>query len=218
MINRSEFLLRFFDILIAFLLLLFFLPFIVIVAIFIKLSNVKGSVFADNHYRVGKDGNLFFMYKFRTMIPNAHVLMMHEPRFKELREIMKKNNGKVRIKDDIRVTPVGRVIRRVDFDEVPQLFNVIKGDMSLVGPRAYFEEEIDLYSKEFDIFKKHIGDVLKVKPGITGLWQISGRNLLSVKKRVEYDYEYTKKRNLFFNIFILLKTPYVVLTRYGAYE
>ncbi len=215
---KSNFCLRIFDIIVSFVLILIFFPLILLVAFIIKLSNFKASVFVENHYRVGCNGKPFLMYKFRTMVPNAHELLLSDPRFKKLKEKFKKNEGKLKIDEDIRITRIGKILRKTDFDEVPQLFNVLKGDMSMVGPRAYFQEEIDLYKKKYDVFDRKIDDVLKIKPGVTGLWQISGRNLLSAEKRVEYDYKYLKKRSLILNILILLKTPYVVLSRYGAYE
>lgn len=215
---KSEILLRIFDLSIAVSLILIFSPLIVLIAFCIKVSDRRSPVFAENHMRVGRDGKLFFMYKFRTMIPHAHELLHSDPRFSKLREKYDANGAKLKIKDDIRVTSVGKIIRRFDLDELPQLFNVVKGDMSMVGWRAYFKQEVDSYSRQHTDFRKKIKFVLKIKPGVTGLWQISGRNLLSINKRIAYDYEYYKKKSILFYILILLKTPYIVLTRYGAYE
>lgn len=217
-INNSEIFFRFLDIFFGMILLLIFSPLIILIAFCIKITDFKSPVFVENHFRVGKDEKLFLIYKFRTMIPDAHELLFHNPEFAKLKEKYDRNGAKLRIKDDIRITSVGKIIRRFDFDELPQLFNVLKGDMSLVGSRAFFKEEIDLYSKEYPDFGRKIKKTLKIKPGITGLWQISGRNLLSVTQRVDCDYEYFKKRSIIFYILILLKTPLIVLTRYGAYE
>ena len=204
---------RLFDLFFGFLLFLLFLPFLLIIALCIKVSDLKSPVFVDKHLRVGKGGNLFRMYKFRTMKPGSHDMMLKDPGLiKKKRE----GRGKISMKDDPRVTSMGKIIRKLDLDESPQIFNVLKGDMSLIGPRPYLKEEVDEYKETYDIFNKRIDDVLKIKPGMTGLWQISGRNLLNPGKRVECDYEYFKKRGLLFNLLILLKTPYVVLTRYGA--
>lgn len=217
-INKSEYLYRFLDLIIAILMILLFSPVFLIVAILIKITDIKAPVFADKHWRVGKDGRKFFMYKFRTMFPGAHEMLSGDPRLLDLKKKHDKNGGKLKIKDDIRITFVGRFIRRLDIDELPQFFNVLKGDMSIVGPRAYFEEEIELYSKRYPSFAKKINHVLKSKPGVTGLWQISGRNLLTIPQRIGCDYEYFRKKSIIFYVLILLKTPIVVLTRYGAYD
>jgi exopolysaccharide production protein ExoY len=215
---KSDFCLRIFDVTISFVLILILFPLILLIALFIKLSDFKASIFVSNHYRAGLNGKPFLMYKFRTMIPNAHELLLNDPKFQKLKRKFKENEGKLKIEEDIRITKIGKILRKTDLDEIPQFFNVLKGDMSIVGPRAYFQEEIDLYREKYNTFNGRIDDVLKIKPGVTGLWQISGRNLLSAEKRVEYDYDYLKKRTLILNILILLKTPYVVLSRYGAYE
>ncbi len=216
--NNFEFIYRILDILLAFFLLVFFAPLIIVIAVCIKVEDWSATVFADNHWRVGKDGKLFFMYKFRTMIPRAHELLHSDPRFVGLKEKHDANGAKLKLEDDIRVTKVGKILRRLDLDEIPQLFNVMKGEMSLVGPRAYFKEEIDSYSRQHKEFRRKIKPVLKLKPGVTGLWQISGRNLLSINQRVDFDYKYFKKKSIILYILILLKTPYVVFTRYGAYD
>jgi lipopolysaccharide/colanic/teichoic acid biosynthesis glycosyltransferase len=216
--NSVEMILRIFDVFFSLLLLILFSPLILLFSFLIKITDLKSPIFADNHWRVGKNGKIFFMYKFRTMIPNAHELLHKDPKFSELKKKYDGNGAKLKLKDDVRLTPVGKLVRRFDFDELPQLFNVLKGEMSLVGPRAYFKEEIDSYAKKYPAFRKKIKDVLKLKPGMTGLWQISGRNLLTIPQIVVYDYEYFKKKSILFYILILLKTPLIVLTRYGAYE
>ena len=217
-INTLELVLRILDVFLSLIFILLFSPFLVLISLAVKLTDFKSPVCAENHWRVGRDGKLFLMYKFRTMVPNAHELLHSNAEFAELRKKYMENGAKLKIKDDVRITLVGKIIRRFDLDELPQLFNVLKGDMSLVGPRAYFKQEIDLYSKEYPSFKKKVNSVLKLKPGITGLWQISGRNLLTIPQRIGYDYEYFKKKSIIFYILILLKTPIVVITRYGAYE
>jgi exopolysaccharide production protein ExoY len=217
-IIKSETLFRFFDILISLLLICIFSPLIFVIAVCIKVGDFKSSVFAENHMRVGRNGKLFFMYKFRTMIPHAHELLHSDPRFSDLKKKHDANGAKLRIEDDIRITPVGRVLRRFDLDELPQLFNVFKGDMSMVGWRAYFKHEVDSYSRQYPEFREKIKSVFKIKPGVTGLWQISGRNLLSIPQRISCDYEYFEKKSILFYILILLKTPYIVITRYGAYD
>lgn len=168
--NNLEKILRIFDIFFSSILLILFLPLMIFIAFLIKITDLKSPIFADNHWRVGKDRESFFMFKFRTMIPNAHELLHKDPKFSKLKEKHDKNGAKLKIKDDVRLTFLGKLIRRFDLDELPQLFNVLKGDMSLVGPRAYFKEEIDLYSKKYPVFGRKIKSVLKLKPGITGLW------------------------------------------------
>ncbi len=215
MTNNSEIPFRVLDILISLILLILFSPLLILISICIKVSDFKAPVFAGKHWRVGKKGKLFFMYKFRTMIPNASEILQNDP---DLKAKYEKGLGKIRLDEDIRVTKFGKFLRRFDLDELPQLFNVLKGDMSMVGPRAYFKEEIDLYSQKHGIFEKKIRKVLNLKPGITGIWQISGRNLLTIPKRISCDYEYLKKKSIILYLLILLKTPYIVLTRYGAYD
>lgn len=217
-INKSDFVLRGLDISLSLFLLLLFLPLLLLIAFLIKITDIKSGIFADNHWRVGKKGKVFFMYKFRTMIPNAYELLQKDSKFANLKKMYDRNGAKLKIADDTRITRLGSILRRLDLDELPQLLNVVKGEMSLVGPRAYFEDEVELYSKKYPNFKKKIKFVLKLKPGITGLWQISGRNLLTIEERVNYDYEYFKKKSIIFYTLILLKTPLIVLTRYGVYE
>ncbi len=217
-LNKSENILRAFDIFFALILIVLFSPILILITFLIKITDLKSPVCADNHWRIGKDGKPFFMYKFRTMVPYAHELLHKDPKFLQLKKKHDLNGHKLKISDDVRLTTIGKIIRRIDLDEFPQLFNVLKGDMSLVGPRAYFQEEIDEYRVKYKSFAKKVDSVLQLKPGITGLWQISGRNLLTIPQRINCDYEYFKKKSIIFYTLILLKTPLVVLTRYGAYD
>jgi lipopolysaccharide/colanic/teichoic acid biosynthesis glycosyltransferase len=152
------------------------------------------------------------------MVPNAYWEIRKNPELQELRDKQLAQNGKLSIKEDVRITMVGRIIRKLDLDELPQFINVLKGDMSLVGPRPYFQEEYDLGILSSKNFKQKIDKVLSVPPGITGLWQISGRNKLSMNRRIDLEYEYIKKRCFVYNLYIILSTPSVVLTRYGAMD
>lgn len=115
-----------------------------------------------------------------------------------------------KLKKDPRITPIGKLLRRTSLDELPQIINVLKGEMSLVGPRPVTEEELDMYYKEW----KEV--VLSVPPGITGLWQVSGRNLLPYEERVRLDVEYALKHNILLDLKILFKTIFVVITGKGA--
>lgn len=203
------------DLIGAVFLLILFSPILLITAILIKLTSI-GPVFADIPDRVGKGGKMFRLYKFRSMILNAHSLMKTDPRFRELYEDYKKSSYKVAIAKDPRITSIGKFIRRYSIDEMPQLINVLKGEMSIVGPRAYYPDELELQQKNFPTTKELVKDVLCAKPGITGFWQVSGRNQVDFDKRIEMDAYYAKKRSILFDILIILKTPYAMISGKGA--
>lgn len=207
------FLKRIIDICGAIFLLILFLPIILIVAILIKLDS-KGPVLADVPERLGKNKKKFKMYKFRSMIVNAHYLLRTNPKFKLLYEEYKK--GSYKLKNDPRVTRFGRFIRKHSFDEIPQLINVLKGDMSLVGPRAYYPDEYKEQLKKYPHCKKYFEKVFQIKPGITGLWQVSGRSDINFEKRIEMDSYYADNLSLWLDLKIILKTPWVMLTGKGA--
>src|SRR3990167_7099419 len=141
-----EILKRLIDVILSSILIVIFSPIILLVAIAIKLDS-PGPILADTPERVGKGGKLFKMYKFRSMIENAHVILRENPKFSQLLAEYKK--GSYKLKDDPRVTKVGKFIRRHSLDEVPQFFNVLKGDMSLVGPRAYYPDELRDQQKKY---------------------------------------------------------------------
>ena len=173
------------------------IPVFLIIGILIKLEDPKGSVFFSQK-RNGLNGKEFNMYKFRSMVHNAEDL---------LESLMSKNemDGPVfKIKDDPRITKIGKFIRKTSLDELPQLFNVLKGDMSLVGPRPPIPREVIQYNK-------YQYQRLLVKPGITCYWQISGRNNIDFDEWVELDLKYIKERNLFKDIYIILMTLPVLL-------
>jgi len=117
---------------------------------------------------------------------------------------------------DPRVTPVGKIIRKHSIDEIPQLFNVLKGEMSIVGPRPYYSEELEKQQKIYPKTKELVKEVLKVKPGITGFWQVSGRSDVNFDKRIEMDAYYARKRSIFLDILVLLKTPWTMISGKGA--
>ena len=198
----------------ALFLLIVFSPTMLIVAIAIILDT-DGPIFADIPDRVGKNHKMFKLYKFRSMIPNAQNLLMTDSRLKKLFCEYKKNNYK--LKDDPRVTRVGSFIRKHSIDEFPQLINVLIGNMSLVGPRPYYEFEVKEQTEKFPVAKKAFEDVLTVKPGITGEWQVSGRSEVEFDKRIFLDAKYAKQKSIINDIVILLKTPLVVITGKGAY-
>lgn len=200
---------RLMDIFGAVVLLIFFLPVIAIIAILIKFTS-PGPVFADTPKRVGQGNKLFYPYKFRSMIINAHNLLLTDPRFKKLHEEYKKSSYK--LKEDPRVTPVGKFIRKHSLDEVPQLINVLKGEMSIVGPRPYYPEELKQQLKKHPDKRQLLKDVLSVKPGISGYWQVSGRSSVDFDKRIEMDAHYARKKSILFDLLILFRTPWAMVS------
>lgn len=195
-------------------LVLFFSPIILIVALAIKLES-KGPVLADTPRRVGKNNRYFYPYKFRSMIVNAYYLLKTDPKFKAAYEEQQKG-GNYKIKNDPRITKVGKFIRKHSLDEIPQLFNVVKGEMSLVGPRPYYPEELEQQQKAYPKTKKLVQEVISVKPGITGYWQVSGRSELKFDKRIQMDAEYARKESILLDIWIILKTPWAMISGKGA--
>ena len=199
---------RFIDLVFSLVLLILFLPFWIIVPILIKLDS-KGPIIYK-HRRVGLGGVEFDMIKFRSMVENAHnYLHQQDP---ELLRRFKDNDWK--LEKDPRITRVGRIIRSITIDEFPQLINVLKGDMSLVGPRAYMKQEIAEQTVKYPQTKALIKTVLTVKPGVTGPWQVSGRNELSFSKRAELDASYASKKSLLNDLKIIVKTPKAMLSKW----
>lgn len=184
------------DILLASVGLILLSPLFLIVAICIKLEDPRGKVFFKQK-RVGKDEREFYMYKFRSMLSNAEELL---PSLLHKNEV---SGAMFKMKNDPRVTKVGRFIRKTSIDEFPQLWNVIKGDMSLVGPRPPLPREV----KEYDDYAKQR---LLVTPGCTGLWQVSGRNDLGFAEMVALDLEYISKRSVRYDLKLILKTVKVL--------
>lgn len=210
---RYEFLKRVIDIICTSIFIIIFLPVIISVALAIKLDS-PGPVFADTPERVGKGGRRFKMYKFRSMIENAHKMLREDPKYAHLYYTYKRSSYK--LKDDPRITPVGRFIRKHSLDEVPQFFNVIKGEMSIVGPRAYYPDELEDQQKKYPYTRNAVKVVLSVKPGITGLWQVSGRSDINFDKRIELDAQYVKRRSIRHDLWIILKSPWVMISGRGA--
>lgn len=201
------------DIIFSIILLFVFSPIILIIAVFIKLDSA-GPVLADTPERVGRGGKLFRMYKFRSMVQNAHDMLRTDPEFSELFDAYKK--GSYKLKDDPRITKVGRFIRKHSFDEIPQFLNVLKGEMSLVGPRAYYPDELKEQQKKYPNTQEAVKVVFSVSPGITGYWQVTGRSEINFDKRIEMDAEYVKKRSIFYDLHIIAKTPWAMISGKGA--
>ena len=170
-------------------------PIIAIVACAVKVTS-KGPIFFSQK-RVGKNGELFEMYKFRSMVVNAEELK------ENLEEQNEMSGPMFKIKDDPRVTKVGKFIRKTSIDELPQLWNILKGDMSLVGPRPSLPKEVE----QFDnwMFKR-----LSVRPGLTCYWQVSGRNNIDFEDWMKLDVKYVEERNIWIDIKLIFKTIFVL--------
>lgn len=208
-----NFLKRIIDIILSTFLLILFSPIFFMTAIAIKLDS-PGPVFADTPKRVGENGQLFRMYKFRSMIQNAHGALVTDPEFKKLYEEYKRGGYKLKV--DPRTTRIGRFIRKYSIDEIPQFFNVLRGEMSIVGPRAYYPDELRDQQKEYPNTRDAVKIVLSVKPGITGVWQVSGRSDINFDKRIHLDAAYAKRRSIVYDILIILKTPDAMISGRGA--
>lgn len=201
------------DILGSILLLILFTPINLLTAVGIWFDS-EGPIFADVPERIGEKGKKFKMYKFRSMIVNAHHMLRTDPKFYKLYDQYKK--GSYKLKKDPRITKVGKFIRKHSIDEIPQLINVLRGEMSLVGPRAYYADELENQQKKFPKTRKLVTRVLSVKPGITGLWQVSGRSEINFDKRIAMDAAYVNNMSLWLDLKIILKTPLVMLSGQGA--
>lgn len=184
------------------------------IALAIKLDSSGPALFTQ--VRVGRGGKLFSMYKFRSMVKDAEMVLerwkLENP---ELWEKYKANNFK--LEDDPRVTSVGKILRRLSLDELPQFFNILKGEMSLVGPRAYKPDELKHQAERYPQAKADIEALLTVKPGITGLWQVSGRSEVDFADRVRLDAVYARRKSLLEDVKIIFQTPLVVMRGRGAY-
>jgi lipopolysaccharide/colanic/teichoic acid biosynthesis glycosyltransferase len=192
-------------------LLLIFSPILIVVSILIKIGSPGPIIFKQK--RVGSGSNEFLMYKFRSMRIGDNDKFLQE-NYPELWIKYKNNDWKLSADEDPRITSIGKFIRATSIDEMPQFINVIKGNMSLVGPRAYRETELQEYEAKYPKTAPNIKIIRTAKPGITGLWQTSGRNELSFEKRAQLDANYIKNRSLRQEIFILLKTPFAMLSRW----
>lgn len=201
---------RVLDLVVASGLALIFLPVWVIVPVLIILSSPGPIIY--RHKRIGQYGRTFYMYKFRSMVVNADDILHKQN--KSLLKKFKKMDWKLEAKDDPRITPLGRVLRSLTIDEFPQLYNVLVGDMSMVGPRAYLETELKEQVKKYPATGQLMKIVLTAKPGITGLWQVSGRNEISFDKRAALDAQYVNTRSFWNDLVILCKTPKAMISKW----
>ncbi|CAM4019115.1 sugar transferase [Listeria booriae] len=183
---------RILDITIATFALLISSPILLIIMLIIKCTEPKAPVFFHQK-RIGRDGKAFNMYKFRTMVVDA------EQQKAQLLAQNEVEGHMFKMKDDPRITKIGKILRKTSLDEFPQLLNVLQGHMSVVGPRPPLPNEVARYTS-YDMMR------LAVKPGCTGLWQVSGRNKLSFQEMVELDLHYIRNRSIKFNFIILMKT------------
>jgi len=204
---------RLFDICFSLFCIILFLPLFLLIILCIKIDS-RGPVFYLGK-RLGRYGKIITMVKFRTMYVGAE---------KHLQDILKSNPDMCKewevfqkIRNDPRRTSIGKFLRKTSLDELPQFFNVLKGDLSVVGPRPYYI--CNLPSNNDSLVKEHAHLVLSIKPGLTALWQISGRSLLSYQDRVKLDILYIKKRSFFYDLLLILKTMPVLffISKKGAF-
>lgn len=193
---------RLFDLVLSLIGLIVLLPIFIIIFIVIKLDS-KGAVFYG-HNRIGKDGQIIKVYKFRTMVINSQEV------FDNFTEEQKAEYYKsFKLENDPRITRVGNFLRKTSLDELPQLVNIIKGDMSIVGPRPIVQREVDLYGEYAD-------KLVSVTPGLTGYWQANGRSDTTYEERVQMDMYYIDNRSFSMDLKIILKTIISVVKKEGA--
>ena len=203
---RYQFIKRSLDILLVILAIPLLLPVLLVVGLIVKLTS-PGPVFFS-HRRICRDGAFFSMWKFRTMCVNSSdVLEQYLSKHPKARTEWSMSH---KLRHDPRITPVGLLLRRFSLDELPQVWNVLRGDMSLVGPRPIVAAEVEKYADCFEFY-------CRVKPGVTGLWQVSGRSKLSYDERVALDREYVLRWSLLADMKILVSTFKSVANRDGAY-
>lgn len=197
---------RCFDVFVATSLIIALAPLLVLVALLITTSD--GHAALIRHQRIGRFGRPFACLKFRTMVPDAEqMLNLHLARNPEARVEWERDR---KLRNDPRVTPLGRVFRQLSIDELPQLINVIRGDMSLVGPRPMVHDEIVRCGAA-------AAEVLQAPPGLTGLWQIKGRNELPFEARISLNRQYVRNQSMLLDLRIMLMTVPVVMSRRGSY-
>jgi lipopolysaccharide/colanic/teichoic acid biosynthesis glycosyltransferase len=200
---------RLFDIIFSLLVLIFCAPIYLLLAVSISLTSSGGSIFYIQQ-RVGKNYRQFGCIKFRTMIPDADRLL--QEMMAQSEDLRQEFDVNYKLKADPRITKIGKFLRATNLDEFPQFINVLKGEMSVVGPRPLVPEEIARYGTQID-------RVLTIRPGITGLWQVSGRNDIPYAQRIRIDVSYVRRRNFWLDLRIVLKTvrQTIIPKNNGAY-
>lgn len=207
-LNHSDKLKRLIDIISACILAVLFLPIWFILPVLIKLDS-PGPIFY-RHKRLGKNGKEFWLYKFRSMVLDADEIL-----HKRDKKLLKKfKEGDWKLVNDPRITPLGKLIRNLTLDEFPQIYNVLRGEMSLVGPRAYLKRELEQQMKKYPESRVYLDDILSVKPGITGPWQTSGRNEIPFIERAKMDANYARNHTILRDMIIMLKTPAAMLSKW----
>jgi lipopolysaccharide/colanic/teichoic acid biosynthesis glycosyltransferase len=212
-----DFLKRTTDICLSFIALVLLSPIILMFAIIVKITS-QGPIFYTPQ-RVGKTGKLFKMLKFRSMyMYKINGKLVHAQKYLDINEKLKKEYQKnsFKLQNDPRATTVGKILRRYSIDELPQLINVLKGDMSLVGPRAYQQDELEHQQKVYPETAKYVKIILQARPGASGPWQVSGRSFINFDQRVEMDAEYVKRKSILYDIWIAVKTPLAMIIGTGA--
>lgn len=199
---------RLFDIFVGLIGLIVLIPLIIIIKLVSICNGDFNSIFFAQN-RIGKDGKEFKFYKFRSMVPNADEVLFKM--LEEDKEIAKEYKINKKLKDDPRITKIGKILRRTSIDELPQLLNVLKGDMSLIGNRPYLPREKEDMGKYFD-------DIVKTKPGITGYWQVSGRENVTFENRLKLESYYSNNYSIGLDIKIFFKTFKAVFGGHGAAE
>ncbi|MEK7595156.1 MAG: sugar transferase [Patescibacteria group bacterium] len=200
---------RLMDIAISSTALLLFFPFAAILMLMIFIEDKASPIYRQP--RVGRHRKLFSFYKFRSMVKNADELLFSNPSFLE-----RLRSGNHKMKDDPRITRIGKFIRKFSIDEFPQFINVLMGDMSFVGPRPFRPDELEKYEKSGKVLKDAVDKILSVKPGITGLWQTGGRSELSFDDRINIELKYATHCSLMLDLYIIFKTPIAVFQAKGA--
>lgn len=196
---------RTFDILVSGLSLIILSPIFLVIALLVRLDSKGPAIFKQK--RIGKNGQAIYIYKFRSMVLNAEEVL--EKMMEENEDIRKEYLENKKLENDPRITKIGNILRKTSLDELPQFINIFNGDMSFVGPRPYLYREID-------DMQPHYENIIKMTPGLTGLWQVSGRSDIGFKERCELDTKYYQIRGLKTDIKILFKTFEVVLLKKGA--
>lgn len=193
---------RAFDIIFSLILIVVLSPLFIIISLLVLMGSRGNPFFA--HYRIGKNGKVMYIYKFRTMVPNA------ESMIKDFTPEQKKEwEENFKLKDDPRITKIGKFLRATSLDELPQLFNILKGEMSFVGPRPIIESELEWYGKDKDKF-------LSVTPGLTGWWASHGRSRIKYPERCELELYYVDHASVCLDLKILIMTVFSVFRRSGA--
>ena len=201
---------RLLDIFISLAALTLFAPFAAIIMLLIFLEDGGTPIYEQP--RVGKKRKLFNFYKFRSMVKNADEILFSNPEFLQMMR-----SGTHKLKDDPRITRIGKFIRKYSIDEFPLFINVLKGDMGFVGPRPFRPDELEKYENSSKEAKRNINTILSVKPGITGLWQTGGRSEVTFDERIAIEMKYAKTCSLPLDLFIMIKTPLAVLEAKGAH-